>query len=72
MNRHRKEKPPERGKRENSDILINIIIVVVTLVWVINFGARFFVKDYQPQESLNAIFMGIVGGLVAWRSRGGG
>lgn len=71
MSRHAKDpQPPKRGK--HNDLMINGIIIVVTLVWVVNFGARFFVDNYQPQESLNAIFMGIVGGLVAYRSRGGG
>lgn len=42
-----------------------IIIGVVTAVWAINFGAGFFVKDYSPSESINGIFMAIVGGLFA-------
>lgn len=50
----------------------NVIIVMITLVWAVNFGARFFVVDYQPSESINAIFMAIVGGVFALKGRTGG
>jgi hypothetical protein len=37
----------------------------------VNFGARFFVAEYEPSESINAIFMAIVGGVFALKGRGG-
>lgn len=52
-----------------SDRTANAIIVVVTAVWAANFVARFFVVDYQSSESINAIFMAIVGGLFAYKGR---
>lgn len=42
-----------------------VIIGVVTGVWATNFVAGLFVQDYQPSESINGIFMAIVGGLFA-------
>lgn len=53
-----------------NDRAANAIIGVVTVVWAVNFGARFAVADYQPSESINAIFMAIVGGVFALKSRG--
>lgn len=49
-----------------------IVIGVVTFVWAANFLAGIVVQDYQPSESINAIFMGIVGTLFAIGSRNGG
>lgn len=42
-----------------------VIIAVVTAVWAINFLAGLVIGDYKPSESINGIFMGIVGGLFA-------
>lgn len=49
-----------------------IVIAVVTAVWAANFIAGVAVKGYQPSESINGIFMAIVGGLFALGARGGG
>lgn len=49
--------------------LANFIIGMVTLVWIVNFGAVFVVEDYQPSESYNAIFLAIVGGVFALKNR---
>lgn len=46
-----------------------VIITVVTVVWAINFLAGLFVRDYQTSESINGIFMAIVGGLFALGAR---
>lgn len=42
-----------------------VVIGLVTAVWAINFGAGFVLPDYEPDQSINAIFMAIVGGLFA-------
>ena len=52
--------------------LANAVIALVSLVWATNFGARFLVVGYEPSETINAIFMAIVGGTFALKSRGGG
>lgn len=41
------------------------IITVVTTIWAINFVAGLVVPGYHASESVNAIFMAIVGGLFA-------
>lgn len=46
------------------------IITVVTTVWAVNFFAGLVVADYRPSESINGIFMAIVGGLFALGARG--
>lgn len=46
-----------------------VIIAVVTTVWAINFTAGLVLQDYQPSESINGIFMAIVGGLFALGAR---
>lgn len=71
---------PADGKHKspNSEIIsdrtANIIIGVVTSIWVVNILAGMFeVNDYQPSETINGIFMTIVGGafVLRARSRGG-
>lgn len=49
-----------------------VIIAVVTSVWAINFLAGLVVTDYKPSESINGIFMAIVGGLFALGARHAG
>jgi hypothetical protein len=46
-----------------------VIIGVVTTVWAINFLAGLVVNGYEPSESINGIFMAIVGGLFALGAR---
>lgn len=54
-----------------SDRVRTVIIGVVTTVWAINFTAGLVVDDYKPSESINGIFMAIVGGLFALGARAG-
>jgi hypothetical protein len=54
-----------------SDRTRTVIIGVVTAVWAINFSAGLVIVDYKPSESINGIFMAIVGGLFALGARGG-
>jgi len=49
--------------------LATAIIVVVTVVWAINFAAQFIVEDYSPDVAINGIFMAIVGGALALSRR---
>lgn len=49
--------------------LKNAIIIVVTVVWAANFGTSLFVDSYEPDQTINAIFMAIVGGLFALGAR---
>lgn len=56
-----------------SDRTATIVIAVITVVWAGNIVAGMLrVNDYQPSESVNGIFMAIVGGAFALRARGGG
>jgi hypothetical protein len=48
-----------------------VVIAVVTAVWAMNFLAGVFINGYEPSESINGIFMAIVGGLFALGSRNG-
>ena len=49
--------------------LATAIIVIVTIVWAINFGAQFIVTDYSPDVAINGIFMAVVGGALALSRR---
>lgn len=40
------------------------IVVLVSAVWAVNFFARLLVADYDPDVSINGIFMVLVGGAV--------
>jgi hypothetical protein len=46
------------------DKTANIVIITVTAVWVLNFFAGLFINGYS-EESINGIFMAIVGGVFA-------
>jgi hypothetical protein len=45
--------------------LATAIIVVVTIVWAVNFAAQFVVDNYSPDVAINGIFMAVVGGAIA-------
>jgi len=45
--------------------LASAIIVLVSLIWAINFLAQFFVPEYRPDVTLNGVFMALVGGALA-------
>jgi hypothetical protein len=49
--------------------LATAIIVVVTIVWAINFGAQFIVDNYESDVAINGIFMAVVGGALALSRR---
>ena len=53
-----------------TDRAATVLIAVVTAIWAVNIIAGMFAfNGYQPSESLNGIFMGIVGGAFALRAR---
>lgn len=52
-----------------SDRTRAVIIYIVTAIWAANFLAGVLVETYKPSESINGIFMGIVGGLFAISAR---
>jgi hypothetical protein len=47
----------------------NVIIVLISIVWVANFFAQFVVHDYHPDPSINGVFGAIVGGALALTRR---
>lgn len=54
-----------------SDRAANIVIGVVTAVWVANIAAGMVkLNGYQPSEVINGIFLTIVGGAFVARSKG--
>lgn len=53
-----------------TDRTATIVIAVVTTVWAGNIIAGMVaLNGYQPSESINGIFMAIVGGAFALRAR---
>jgi hypothetical protein len=48
-----------------SNRLRTAIILIVAIVWAVNFTAPIFVKGYTPAPELNVAFMAIVGVLTA-------
>jgi hypothetical protein len=53
-----------------SDRAAGIIIGVVTAVWAANIVAGMVAfRGYQPSESINGIFLTIVGGALVLRSK---
>jgi hypothetical protein len=52
--------------------LANIVIVVGLVAGTANFVAQFVVDGYKPDQSINLIFMAIVGSAVAFKRNGKG
>jgi hypothetical protein len=49
--------------------IANAVIVVVTIVWVCSFVISIFIPEYRGDPQIHVIFMGIVGGSLALKSR---
>lgn len=49
--------------------LAHFVVVLVCLVWAVNFAAPFFLPVYQSDPQLNLVFMSIVGGALALTRR---
>lgn len=49
--------------------MANIVIGVVTGIWVTNFLAGVILESYEADQMINTIFMAIVGGALALRGR---
>lgn len=47
----------------------NGVIVVVTIVWVCSFIVSVAIPAYRTDPQINVIFMGIVGGSLALKTR---
>lgn len=52
-----------------SPALANVVIVVVTAVWVTSFVVALVSVTYKPDPQINVIFMAIVGGAMALKAR---
>lgn len=50
-----------------SDRLVKVVIVVVTMVWAVNFLIPLWNPDYKPVPEVNAAFLTVVGALVVAR-----
>ena len=56
-----------------SDKTANIVIGVVTVIWAASILAGIFnLNDYNPSESVNGIFLAVVGAALAARHKSGG
>lgn len=51
------------------DRLRIVVIIVVLIVWISNFIASLVLPGYESNESINAVFMVVVGGIVATNKR---
>jgi hypothetical protein len=49
--------------------LANLVIVIVTCVWVVSFGVSLFSATYKPDPQINVIFMAVVGGAMALKAK---
>ena len=52
--------------------MANAIIVLVSIVWAANFFLQFIVPSYEPDITLNGVFMAVVGVALGLQSRKGG
>lgn len=47
--------------------LSNAVVMVVSGIFAVNFGAQFLLKTWQPDPYIYGVFMTIVGGSFALR-----
>jgi hypothetical protein len=52
--------------------LTSAIIILVSVIWTINFLAPFVLETYKSDVTLNGVFMAIVGGALALSKKSGG
>lgn len=52
-----------------SPALANLIIAIVTAVWVTSFVVALLSTTYKPDPQINVIFMAVVGGAMALKAR---
>lgn len=58
----------DHEKRRRGPDWRDIVILVVAIVWGINFCAPIFTTDFQPSPELNIAFMAIIGVLTATKT----
>jgi nicotinamide riboside transporter PnuC len=51
--------------------LANVVIIIVTIVWVTSFAVSLFSLTYKPDPQINVIFMAITGGAMALKAKRG-
>lgn len=56
-------------QRKRTPFLANVAMVVVLGGWVVNFIARFFIEGYEPNVSLDAMLMAVLGFLLVGKSK---
>lgn len=49
--------------------IANAVIIVITIVWVCQFVVSIVVSEYRADPQIHVIFMSIVGGSLALKSR---
>lgn len=49
--------------------LTSVVVLIVAIVWAINFMAPLVIKEYKPAPELNLAFMAIIGVLSAKGSK---
>lgn len=56
-----------------SNTVRTVLVIIVTVVWAINFTAPIFSPNFKPSPELNVAFMAILGVLTAsYRKEDGG
>jgi hypothetical protein len=47
--------------------VVTLILVVSCIVWLANFVLGVLLTDYQGSDSVNAVFLAVIGGIFAVR-----
>lgn len=47
--------------------MTDVIIGLVSTIWAVNFFAGLILPNYEADQTINAIFMAIVGGAIAFK-----
>lgn len=61
------KKSKKRGL--NSDWVVNYLLVVSSIVWVANFTIGVFVASYKGSETVNAVFLAVIGGIFTLKTK---
>jgi hypothetical protein len=60
---------PHRQSGGVSPRTLTFVIVLITIVWAINFTAGIVIQEWQASSGLNAVMMAVIGLLGAARFR---
>ena len=65
----RRESRQSPKREEKQDWVVNYILIISSLVWVANFIFGIVIDSYEGSETINAIFVAVIGGVFTLKGQ---